>query len=61
VRNCHEFGECRPPDEHVVCHLEVGYLKQHVFSTEVFLSPEGHEKSDLADGVAAALGTIMWD
>jgi hypothetical protein len=50
VRNCHELGECWPPEEWVVRHLEVGYLKLHLFSTEVFSSPEGHRKSDLADG-----------
>jgi hypothetical protein len=49
VRNCHEFGECRPSQESVVRHLEVGYLKMQVFSAEIFLSPEGYGKSGLTD------------
>jgi hypothetical protein len=35
--------------ESVVRCLEVGYFKLQVFSMEVFLSPEGHGKSDLTD------------
>jgi hypothetical protein len=58
VRNCHELGKCRSPEERIVRCLEVGYLELHVFSMEVFLSPEGHGKSDLANGGTAALGTI---
>jgi hypothetical protein len=50
VRDCHKLGECRPSEERVVCHLEIGYLELQVFSTEVFQSPAGHRKSDLADG-----------
>jgi hypothetical protein len=50
VRNHHELGECRPFEECVVCHFKIGYLKLHVFSSEVFLSPKGHGKTDLADG-----------
>jgi hypothetical protein len=49
VGNCHKLGECQPPKEHIVCHLEVGYLKLHVLRAEVFLNPDGHRKSDLAD------------
>jgi hypothetical protein len=30
--------------------LKVSYLKLQVFSTEIFLSPKGHRKSNLADG-----------
>jgi hypothetical protein len=56
VRNCHELGKCRPSEERVVCHLEVGYLKLHVLSTEVFPSLEGHEKSDLANGGCCCVG-----
>jgi hypothetical protein len=50
VRNCYELGECQSPEERVVLHLEVSYLELQMLSTEVFLSPESHEKSDLADG-----------
>jgi hypothetical protein len=50
VRNRHELGECQPPEECVVCHLEIAYLELHVLSRKVFSSPEGHRKSDLVDG-----------
>jgi hypothetical protein len=60
VRNHHELGECRPPKERVVCHLEISYPELHVLSSNVLSCPEGHEKSDLPDGATAALGTILW-
>jgi hypothetical protein len=50
VRNCYELGDCRQSKESIVCCLEVNYLKLQVFNAEVFSSPEGHEKSDLANG-----------
>jgi hypothetical protein len=50
VRNCHELGEHRPPEECIVCNLKIGYLKLHVLGAKVFPDPEGHGKSDLADG-----------
>jgi hypothetical protein len=56
VRNCHELGKCRAPKERVVCRLKVGYLELHVFSREVFSSPEGHMKSDMADGGRCCFG-----
>jgi hypothetical protein len=58
LRNHHELGQCRPPEECIVCHLKIGYLKLHVLGAEVLLSPEGHGKSDLAGGGATAPGTI---
>jgi hypothetical protein len=50
IRNCHELGEPWPPGQCIVCHFEIGYLKQYVLSSDVLLCPKGHEKSDLADG-----------
>jgi hypothetical protein len=50
VRNRHELGECRLSKECIVCHFEIGYLKLHILGSEVFPCPEGHGKSDLADG-----------
>jgi hypothetical protein len=50
VKNCHELGECRPPEECVVCRFEIGYLKLHALGVEVLPSPKGHGKSDLATG-----------
>jgi hypothetical protein len=50
VWDCHELGEHWPPQESVVCSLEISGLKLYVFRAEVFPSPNGHEKEDLADG-----------
>jgi hypothetical protein len=50
VGNRHEHGECRPPQESVVCYVKVGNLELQVFCMEVFMSPEGYKKSDLTDG-----------
>jgi hypothetical protein len=49
VRNCHELSKCQTAKDNIVCCIEVGYLEVKVFSREVFLSPEGHRKSDLSD------------
>jgi hypothetical protein len=49
VRNHHELGECRPPEECVVCLFEIGYIKLHVLGLDVFPSLEGHRKSDLVN------------
>jgi hypothetical protein len=51
LRNCHELGECRPPEECIVCRFKIGYFKLHVLSVEIFLSLESHGKSDLIDRV----------
>jgi hypothetical protein len=59
VKNCHELGEHRSSEEHIVCRFKIGYLELHVLGAELFLSSEGHGKRDLADGVAATLGTIL--
>jgi hypothetical protein len=48
--NCHKVGECGPPEEHIVCHFKIGYLKLYVLSAEVLPSPKGHRNSDLAGG-----------
>jgi hypothetical protein len=42
--------------------LKVGYLKLHVFSMEVILSPKGHVTSNLADGGCCCSGDyfIEW-
>jgi hypothetical protein len=49
VRDCHELGECCPPEERVVCHFKISYLELHVLGAEIFLSLEGHKNSDLTD------------
>jgi hypothetical protein len=60
VRNYHELGECWPSKESVVRCLEVGCIELQVFSTEVFSSPEGHGKSDLANwGHCSTRGDAM--
>jgi hypothetical protein len=59
-RNCHEPSECRPPEECILCHFEISYLKLHILGSKVFLSPKGHGKSNLANGGRCAQGTIPW-
>jgi hypothetical protein len=36
--------------ESVVCSLKIGDLKLYGLRVEIFLSPKGYRKSDLADG-----------
>jgi hypothetical protein len=50
MRYCHEFGEHWSSQESVVSSLKIGDLKLFVFRAEVFPSPEGYGKGDLADG-----------
>jgi hypothetical protein len=50
VWDYHKLGECRPPEECIVRRLEVKYLKLQVFRMEIFLSPKGYGKSNLANG-----------
>jgi hypothetical protein len=49
VRHYHELGESKPPKECIVCCFEIGYLKLLVLGIEVFLSPKGHKKGDMAN------------
>jgi hypothetical protein len=46
----HEFGECRPSQESVVCSLKINDLKLYNLRAKIFPSPEGYEKRNLTDG-----------
>jgi hypothetical protein len=48
--NRHDFGECRPSLESVVCSLKISNHKLYSFCAEIFPCPEGYGKSDLTDG-----------
>jgi hypothetical protein len=50
IWDLHELGECRPSQESIARSLEIGDLKLYSLCAEIFLSPEGHGESDLADG-----------
>jgi hypothetical protein len=60
VWNCHKLGECRPSQESVIHSLKISDLKLYGLCAEIFPSSEGHRKSDLANGVIAAPGTMPW-
>jgi hypothetical protein len=47
--NRHKLGQCWLSQESVVCSLKIGDLKPYGLRAEIFLSPEGYRKSDLAD------------
>jgi hypothetical protein len=47
--NRHKLGECQPSQEIIVRSLKISNLKLYGLHVEIFLSPEGHGKSDLAD------------
>jgi hypothetical protein len=49
VWDFHELGKGRPPEEHTVCYLEIGYFELHVLGVEIFLSPKCYGKGDLAN------------
>jgi hypothetical protein len=57
VRNHHELGECRSPQESVVHRLDVGNHKLQVFCAKVFLGPKVFGPM----GVTATLGTMSWN
>jgi hypothetical protein len=49
VRDYHKLGKCWLSKESVVRCFEVDHLELQVFSVEIFLSPNGHGKSNLTD------------
>jgi hypothetical protein len=49
LQNFHKLGECRPSQEIVIHSLKISDLKLYGLCAEIFLSLEGHGKSDLAD------------
>jgi hypothetical protein len=50
MQDCHELLERWPSQESIVRSLKIDDLKLYVFHAEVFLSPKGYGKNDLADG-----------
>ena len=51
VRNGHEFGQSRPPDDGVVPAVEVRHLEPQELGSVVIRSPEGDRHVDVAQRV----------
>jgi hypothetical protein len=50
MMDCHQLDECQSSKECIVCGLEIRDLELQVFNTEIFSSPKGYGKSNLAAG-----------